>query len=151
MLKEFFDQLIIRHVKNETKGTVAKPSFHMMDTHICKQADYTTWVDNLLSDFQVFARGEYPQFILDEVAEYKIHRFYKVMYFERLCKHFAKIDAEGSGMLNFEQFNVVMKKMREDEARDMVVGCVYRPGATAASELVDQHFNLLDQFCDEGT
>ena len=93
LLKEFFDQLIIRHVKNEVKGTVAKPSFHKMDTQICNQTDYTTWVDSILNDYQVFARGEFPQFILDQAAEYKIHKFYKAKYFERLSKHFAKVDS----------------------------------------------------------
>jgi hypothetical protein len=65
MFKEFFDQLIIRNVKNELKEMVAKPSFHTMDTHICKQEEYSKWVDTLLNDYRVFARAEYPQFILD--------------------------------------------------------------------------------------
>ena len=44
----------------------------------------------------------YPEFILDEVAEYKISKFYKIFYVERLSKHFSKVDAEKSGMLTAE-------------------------------------------------
>ena len=40
-----------------------------------------------------------------------------------------------------------MKRMHEDEARDLVVIAVYRPSIEAEEEL----FNVLDHFCDEGT
>lgn len=114
--------MIIANVKSNIKGIVAKPAFHSVSTNEFNPAEYNKYINLHLKDYEQFLSSEYSEFVQEQSRLYKLHKFHKITYLKRLCNHFIAIDDDSTGMLNCEQFRVLMRRMREEEAKDLVVG-----------------------------